>query len=62
MDLDQWEVSTLPVHQIKYLLRVLLGRLAGEGQDDQHELPEVDLPAPVRVKHLEDVASQSLNV
>ena len=56
------EAVVVPVHQVENLLRVLLGRLAGESEDDQHELPEVDLPAPLRVKHLEDVAGQSFYV
>ena len=56
------EAVVVPVHQVEDLLRVFLRRLAGQSQDDQHELPEVDLSAPLRVKHLEDVAGQSLYV
>ena len=56
------EAVVVPVHQVENLLRVLLGRLTGESEDDQHELPEVDLPAPLWVKHLENVAGQSVNV
>ena len=56
------EAVVVPVHQVEDLLRVLLRRLAGESQDDQHELPEVDLPPPLRVEHLEDVACQTVDV
>ena len=50
------------VHEIEDVLRILLGRVAGEGQDDQHELPEVDVPGPLWVEHCEDVARELVNV
>ena len=34
------EAVVVPVHQVEDLLRVFLRRLAGQSQDDQHELPE----------------------